>query len=67
MEETMFADRAFCIILNHLLNEKDKHSQKVVIAEEEQDNIGIDDIGNLEDLPLFVFIDEECGNFKVAE
>ena len=26
----------------------------------------IDDIGNLEDSPRLVFIDEECGNLKVA-
>ena len=36
------------------------------MVEEELDCIDIDDIGNLEDSPRFVFIDEECGNFIVA-
>ena len=33
---------------------------------EELDCIGIDDIGNLEDSPRPVSIDEECGNLIVA-
>ena len=31
-------------------------------VEEELDYIDIDDIGNLEDSPTLVFINEECGN-----
>ena len=37
-----------------------------VIIEEELDGIDIDEIGNLEDSPRFVFIDEECENLKVV-
>ena len=39
--------------------------RKNVIVEEELDCIDIDDIGNLEDSPRLVFIDEECGNLLV--
>ena len=39
-------------------------SEKLVIVEENLDRIDIDDIGNLEDSPRLVFIDEECGNLK---
>ena len=35
------------------------------MVEEELDCIDIDDIGNLEDSPKLVFIDEECGNLIV--
>ena len=34
------------------------------MAGEKQDDIDIDDLGNLEDSPRLVFIDEECGNLK---
>ena len=44
---------------NHGFIEKRSPSEKV---EEELDYIDIDDIGNLEDSPRLVFIDEECGN-----
>ena len=40
----------------------DNPSEKVVIIEEGLDGIDIDDIGNLEDSPRLVFIDEECEN-----
>ena len=40
--------------------------EKNVIVEEELDCIDIDDIGNLEDSPRLVFIDEECGNLIVV-
>ena len=36
------------------------------MVEEELDCIDIDDIGNLEDSPKLVFIDEECGNLIVV-
>ena len=52
---------------NYVSNEKDNPSQKVVIVEEEPDNIDIDDIVNLEKLPGLVFIDKECGNPKVVD
>ena len=45
---------------------KIKPSEEVVIVEEELNLVDIDDIGNLENLPRFVFIDEECGNLKVV-
>ena len=44
---------------NHGFIEKRSPSEK---AEEELDYIDIDDIGNLEDSPILVFIDEGCGN-----
>ena len=46
--------------------EGDNSSEKVVIVEEELDGIDINDIGNLEDSPSFVLIDEECENVKVV-
>ena len=36
------------------------------MVEEELDGIGIDDIGNLEDSPRLVFINEECENLIVV-
>ena len=53
-------------ILNHGFVDKDNPSEKVVILEEELNRVDIDDIGNLEGLPRFVFIDEECGSLKVV-
>ena len=40
--------------------------KKNVIVEEELDSIDIDGIGNLEDSPSLVLINEECGNLIVA-
>ena len=40
--------------------------RKKVIAEEGQDDIDIDGIGNVEDSPGLLFIDEECENLIVA-
>ena len=37
-----------------------------VIVEKELDGIDTDDIGNLDDSPRFVFIDEECENLIVV-
>ena len=34
------------------------------MAGEKLGGIDIDDLGNLEDSPRLVFIDEECGNLK---
>ena len=45
---------------------EDNLSEKNVIVEEGLDDIDIDDIGNLEDSPGLVFIDEECDNLIVA-
>ena len=53
-------------VLNHNFIEEDNPSEKVVIVEEELNRVDIDDIGNLENLPRFLFIDEECGNLKVV-
>ena len=53
-------------ILNHGFNDKDNASEKVVIPEEELNCVDMDDIGNFEDLPRFVLIDEQCGNLKVV-
>ena len=36
------------------------------IAEEELNGIGIDEIENLEDLPRFVLVNEECRNLEVV-
>ena len=41
-------------------------TEKVVITEEELDDIDINDIGILENSPRLLFIDEECGNLKVV-
>ena len=46
--------------------EKDDPSDKVVIVQEKLDDIDIDGIGNLVDLPRLMFIEEECGNLKVV-
>ena len=40
--------------------------ENFVIVEEELVGIDTDDIGNLEDSPRFVFIDEECENLIVV-
>ena len=45
---------------------KTTSSEKVVITEEGLDGIDRDDIGNLEDSPRLVFIDEECENLMVV-
>ena len=39
-------------------------SKRYVIVDEPLNGIDIDGIGNLEDLPIVVFIDEECENIK---
>ena len=54
---------------NHIFNEENNPSQKNVIVEEELDDIDIEDIGNLEELPIsrHVFIDEECRNLKAVD
>ena len=59
--------RKYCLALllqfyfqkNHGFIEKRSPSEKV---EEELDYTDIDDIGNLEDSPILVFIDEGFGN-----
>ena len=35
-------------------------------VEQELDGIDIDEIGNVEDLPKLVFINEECGNLQLV-
>ena len=52
---------------NHVfIEEEDNPSDKVAMVEEELGRIDIDGIGNLVGLPKLMFIDEECGNLKVA-
>ena len=51
---------------DHIFIEEDNPSEKVVILEEELNNVDINVFGKLEDLPRLVFIDEECGNLKVV-
>ena len=41
--------------------------RKYFIVEEELDCINIDDTGNLEDSPRFVFTDEECNLIAVND
>ena len=60
----MFSFSSF--ILNHGFIEEDNPSEKVAIFEEELNHVDIDDVGNLENSPRFVFSDEECGNLKVV-
>ena len=49
---------------NHVFNEEENTLQKVV---EKLNDIDINEIGNLEDLPRLVFIDEKCGYLKVVD
>ena len=52
---------------NHVfIEEEDNPSNKVVIVEEELDDIDIDGFRNLVDLPRLIFNDEECGNLQVV-
>ena len=51
---------------SHGFIEDENPSEKVFITVEELNCVDIDDIGNLDDLPWFVFIDNECGNLKVV-
>ena len=67
----MFADSdLFCfssfISKNITVSLKKQLSEKNVIVEEELDYIDIDYIGNLDDSPRLVFINEECGNLIVG-
>ena len=36
------------------------------MAEEELNRVDVDGIENLENLPRFLLIDEECGNLKIV-
>ena len=48
---------------NHVfIEEEDTTSDKVVMVEEKLDDIDLDGIGNLVDLPRTMFIDKDCGN-----
>ena len=49
---------------NHVSDKEDSPSQKVV---EELNDIDINEIGNLKDLPTLVIIYKECGNPKVVQ
>ena len=58
----------FLVLFSKILRfvKKNSSSEKKVIFEEELDCVDIDDIGNLEDSPRLVFINEECGNLIVV-
>ena len=72
IEEITFADIdlfyffSFIFKKKLLFHRRRKPSEKVVIVEEELPGIDIDDIGNLEDSPQLLFIDEERVNPIVA-
>lgn len=52
---------------NHVfIEEKGYSSEKIVIVEEELDGIDVNNIENLEDLLMLVFINKECGYLKVV-
>ena len=55
----------FCFKVNDIFIEYNP-SVKVVIDEEEPDDMDIDGIRNLEDLRKLVLIDEEYGNLEVV-
>ena len=61
-----------CFIFLDLFSKKSRFHfkkqpfRKKVLFKEELDYIDIDDIGNIEDSPRLVFIDEECGNLIVV-
>ena len=58
---------SFILKENHVfVEEEDSPSDKVVIVEEELDDIDIDGILNLVDVPKVMLIDEECGSLKVV-
>ena len=73
MEETTFTEfdlfhfSSFFFQKTGAFIEEDNPSEKNVIVEEGLDGIDIDDIGNLEDSPKLVFIDEECENLIVVD
>ena len=52
--------RSSLILKQHVfIRVEDNPSDRVFIVDEE-----LESIGDLEDLPRFMFIDEECGNLK---
>ena len=57
----------YFFLKNHGFIEEGNPSEKFVIAEEIIDGIDIDGLGNLEDSPRLVLIDEECGYLIVND
>ena len=51
---------------NHGFTEEDKFWENVIIVEKELNRFDIDDVENFENLPRFVFMEEEYGNLKVV-
>ena len=52
---------------NHVfVDEEDNPSGKIIIAEEQLNCVDEDGIGNANDLPVLVFIDEKWENLKVV-
>ena len=56
----------FVVLFSKNYVKKATLQKKNVIFEKEPDCINRDDIGNLEDSPKLLFIDEECGNLIVV-
>ena len=48
------------------LQKKTTFQKKIIIVEKELDDIYIDDIGNLKDIPKLAVIDKKCGCVKVV-
>ena len=57
---------SFIFLKNHGFIHEDNPSEKVVIVEEEVDDIDKDVIGNLDDSPRLVFINKLCENLIVV-
>ena len=57
---------SFILKKNTILLKKKTIQKKIIIVEAELNRVNIDDIRNLEDLPRFVFIDEEYRNLRVV-
>ena len=53
-------------LLGYGFIKKSNSSEKNIVVEEELDCFDIDDIGNLEDSPRLVFMNEECGDLIVV-
>ena len=51
---------------SHVFIKEDNPSDKVVTVEKELDAAEVDNIGNLVDLPMLMFINLECGNVKAV-
>ena len=69
--DNSFVDNYYVLVLfskKITFSLKKTNLQKMLLwlPEEKLDGIDIDGIGNLENLPWLVFINKECGDFKVV-